>query len=121
MELFLNNINRLKENGFSISVDDFGSGFSSLQYLNILPANSIKFDRALILNTKTDSGKELYKSISSMCQLQNFKIIAEGVETQEELDVVKDSGINIVQGYYFSRALPFEEVYNFYKELNFIE
>ena len=114
MELFINNINRLKENGFSISIDDFGSGFSSLQYLNILPANVIKFDRALILNTKTSSGAKLYKSISSMCKLQNFEIIAEGVETQEEMELVKQSGINIVQGYYFSKAIPQDEVFYFH-------
>lgn len=114
MDLFINNINKLKENDFSISVDDFGSGFSSLQYLNILPANIIKFDRALILNTKTTSGANLYKSISSMCKLQNFEIIAEGVETEEEMEIVKSSDINIVQGYYFSKAISYDEVFYFY-------
>lgn len=117
MNLFLENIERLKSNGFTISVDDFGAGFSSLQYLNILPANTIKLDRALIINTKNKSGRDLYKSIASMCQLQGFEVIAEGIETKEEFEIVKQSNINIIQGFYFSKALPFDKLENYEKEL----
>lgn len=117
MKLFLDNINILKNNGFTISVDDFGSGFSSLQYLNILPVNTIKLDRSLILNTKTLSGKNLYKSISFMCQKQEFELIAEGIETDEELRIAKESNIDIIQGFYFSKALPFNEIEDYEKEL----
>ena len=117
MNRFLSNIEKLRENGFTISIDDFGSGFSSLQYLNILPADYIKLDKNLILNTKTKKGEILYKNIAFMCKNQGFEIIAEGIETKEEFEIAKQSNINIIQGFYFSKALPFDKLENYEKEL----
>lgn len=114
---FLSNIEKLRNNGFTISIDDFGSGFSSLQYLNILPADFIKLDRNLILNTKNQKGEILYKNIALMCENQGFEIIAEGIETKEEFKIVRQSNINIIQGFYFSKALPFDKLKNYEKEL----
>lgn len=107
---FMNNIMKLKRNGFVISVDDFGTGFSSLQYLHTLPANIIKLDKALLDNTKTLEGKTLYKNISKMCLDLNYILIAEGIETQEDKEFVQSVGVNIIQGFYFSQAIPFEKV-----------
>lgn len=117
MKHFLSNIKKLRKNGFTISIDDFGSGFSSLQYLNILPADYIKLDRNLILNTKTKKGEILYKNIAFMCKNQGFEIIAEGIETKEEFEIARQSNINIIQGFYFSKALPFDKLENYEKEL----
>ena len=113
MNLFIKNIEKLRENGFKIYIDDFGSGFSCLQYLNILPVDFIKLDRNLILNAKTKSGETLYKNIATMCKNQNFEIVAEGIETEKEIKIVKESNINVVQGFYFSKALPASSLENY--------
>ena len=113
MNLFIKNIEKLRENGFKIYIDDFGSGFSCLQYLNILPMDFIKLDRNLILNAKTKSGETLYKNIATMCKNQNFEIVAEGIETEKEIKIVKESNINVVQGFYFSKALPASSLENY--------
>lgn len=113
MNLFIKNIEKLRENRFKIYIDDFGSGFSCLQYLNILPVDFIKLDRNLILNAKTKSGETLYKNIATMCKNQNFEIVAEGIETEKEIKIVKESNINVVQGFYFSKALPASSLENY--------
>lgn len=115
MKQFISNIERLRKNGIKISIDDFGSGFSSLQYLNILPVDFIKLDRSLILNTKTKSGEVLYKNIAIMCKNQDFEIIAEGIETEKEMEIIKDSDISIVQGFYFSKAIPASDLQDYEK------
>ncbi len=74
-------------------------------------------DRNLILNTKTEQGEILYKNIAFMCKNQGFKLIAEGIETNKEMEIIKDSNIDIVQGFYFSKALPSSELQKYEKEL----
>lgn len=106
----INNIKKLRENGFTISIDDFGSGFSSLQYLNILPVDYIKFDRNLILNTTTESGEILYKNVALLCRNQGYTVIAEGIETNRELAIAVDSKIDLIQGFYFSKAITSSEL-----------
>ncbi len=110
---FMENILKLKANGFAISIDDFGTGFSSLQYLHILPANIIKLDKTLLDNITTSKGKILYKDIAKMCQHLNYTLISEGVETKEDVDFLKSIKIDIIQGFYYSKAIPFNEVYFF--------
>ncbi|AXH15394.1 diguanylate phosphodiesterase (CelB domain) [Malaciobacter mytili LMG 24559] len=110
---FMKNILKLKANGFAISIDDFGTGFSSLQYLHILPANIIKLDKTLLDNITTSKGKILYKDIAKMCQHLNYTLISEGVETKEDVDFLKSIKIDIIQGFYYSKAIPFNEVYFF--------
>ncbi len=110
---FMENILRLKANGFTISIDDFGTGFSSLQYLHTLPANIIKLDKNLLDNVTTLKGKVLYKNIAKMCQNLDYILISEGVETKENVDFLKSIKIDIIQGFYYSKAIPFDEVYAF--------
>lgn len=115
--IFLENIEKLRKNGFKIYVDDFGTGFSSLQYLHILPVNTIKLDRTLLLNTKTDKGKILYSNIVKMCQSLEYEVVAEGVETKEEEEFLNSINVNIIQGFLYSKAIPFKEVKNYEKGL----
>lgn len=116
---FINNITELRKNGFKIYVDDFGTGFSSLQYLHTLPADIIKLDRSLLLNTNTKRGRVLYSNIVKMCQDLGYTITSEGVETKEEENFLKSINVDIIQGFLYSKAIPFEEVYAYDKE--FIE
>ncbi len=105
---------RLKEIGISISLDDFGTGYSSLGQLKNLPIDSLKIDRSFveeIINNR-DNG-HIIEAIVSLSQKFGVRVIAEGVETEEQLYFLKTAGCDIVQGYFISRPLPFNELKTF--------
>ncbi|MEM6985747.1 MAG: EAL domain-containing protein [Pseudomonadota bacterium] len=99
-------LNCLKEIGFELSIDDFGTGHSSLQYLRVLPFDEIKIDRSFV-NELTDENSKapVINAIASLSRDFGFTLVAEGVETETQLKHVKHIGCDIVQGYYFSRPL----------------
>lgn len=100
--------------GFKICMDDFGTGYSSLNYLVQLPINNIKIDKTFI--DVIFSGKkelEMIKSILSISQNLDFRTIAEGIETQEQEDLLRDIGVDFGQGFYFSKPLSKEELVKF--------
>ena len=109
-EKALNYINEVKELGFKIAIDDFGTGYSSLSYLNSFPANLLKIDKSFIdvMNT-SESSKKYVASIISIGHILNLKVISEGVETQEQLDTLKNIGCDYIQGYIWGKPLPPEE------------
>jgi diguanylate cyclase (GGDEF)-like protein len=109
-EKALNYINEIKEMGFKVAIDDFGTGYSSLSYLNSFPANLIKIDKSFIdvMNT-SESSKKYVASIISIGHILNLKVISEGVETQEQLDTLKNIGCDYIQGYIWGKPLPPEE------------
>lgn len=99
-------LNELREAGIRIALDDFGVGFSSLNYLSNLPVDFIKIDRLLtqqIIDSKRQ--RMLVKAILEMAQINDLCLIVEGIETQEELDLIVDIGVDHIQGYYFSKPL----------------
>lgn len=90
--------------GLGISIDDFGTGYSSLSYLHYYPIDTLKIDQSFIRNMLQDNtSMELVRSIVSLGQNMNMKIVAEGVETAEEAEALKKLGCERVQGYYYSR------------------
>jgi|GEM_PF-5682225 len=101
-------LNQIKRMGIKISIDDFGTGYSSLNILKYLPINYLKIDRSfvndLIANSKT---KAIVKTIINMGHNLGFKVIAEGIEDEQQLSALKKMHCDIGQGYYFSR--PIEE------------
>ncbi len=104
-------LNSIREKGISISLDDFGTGFSSLTYLQKLPINEIKIDKSFIDEMLTDSKPaKLVDTILYLAKELNLNVIAEGVETKEQQDYLLKHGCNIMQGYYNSKPLPIEEV-----------
>lgn len=105
----------LKELGFSLSLDDFGTGYSSLGYLNKYRFDRIKLDKSLIDSISSDiNDKKIVKAIISMANSLGIKTIAEGVETQEQLDVLLEMGCDQIQGFLLGRPVPaseFEELF----------
>ena len=93
--------------GIGLCLDDFGSGYANLNTVMQLPFSVIKLDRALLFHICTDNNAALfYQSIvSAFCRL-GYRIIAEGVETQEEMELLRSWNVDMIQGYYFSRPLP---------------
>ena len=96
--------------GVSISLDDFGTGYSSLSYLKRFPIDTIKIDKSFIGEVTTDRGSEVIaNTIIAMAHSLELKVIAEGVETEDQLAMLKRRGCDQAQGYLFARPLPFQE------------
>ncbi|QTF10778.1 sensor domain-containing phosphodiesterase [Brenneria izadpanahii] len=96
----------LKQRDFTISLDDFGAGYSNLNYLKNIPASIIKLDKSLIQGIKSDlDSRIVVESIIGMLHKLNYNVLAEGVEDDETLDYLDHFGCDEVQGYYFSRPL----------------
>lgn len=98
---------RLRAKGFRILMDDFGTGHSSLSNLNLLPFDTIKIDRGFIANICSKT-RRVFPSIVSLVRNHEMNIVVEGVETQEQLDIVQEAGCHIVQGYYFSKPVSID-------------
>ncbi|RZT21419.1 bifunctional diguanylate cyclase/phosphodiesterase [Fictibacillus sp. BK138] len=97
---------QLKEMGIHLSIDDFGTGYSSLSYLKTFPIHTLKIDRSFTSNIYTDSkDASLVETIISMAHNLNLKVIAEGVETEEQLQFLQQKQCNEAQGYFFSRPI----------------
>ena len=100
-------INLLKTHGFTISMDDFGTGYSSLGRLSVLPVNSVKIDRSLLL-TASGGDKAILESAINLVKRLGVSAVVEGVETLEQLALVRQLGADSVQGYLFSKPVHFE-------------
>ncbi len=105
----------LQNLGFKIALDDFGVGYSSLSYLVKLPINLVKIDKSFIRGMNTDQqATNLLNAIINMCQTLNLAIVAEGVETKDELNYLESKDLELIQGYYFSKPISkddFDEGY----------
>ena len=103
-------MNKIKDAGFSISVDDFGSGYSSLNLLKSIPADVIKLDKEFFAPDGVGGREQIIvKSIIDMAKKLNMVTVAEGVEDKEKSDLLKSLGCDICQGYYFARPMPENE------------
>ncbi|ULL18919.1 EAL domain-containing protein [Paenibacillus sp. H1-7] len=104
-------LNKLNELGIRISLDDFGTGYSSLSYLKMLPIDKLKIDRSFITDiTVNDNDKAIVATIIAMAQHLKMDVIAEGIETKDQLDILTANDCREIQGYYFSRPLSADEV-----------
>lgn len=111
----LQNIKILKENGFKISLDDVGIGFTNFSMLYEFPLDTVKIDRKILSFTNEKKGYVLYKNICKLCSDLDLKIVIEGVETKEELDKLINEDVSLVQGWYFSKAIAFENIEDYSK------
>lgn len=100
----------IRDLGIQFSIDDFGTGYSSLTYLKSLPLSELKIDQTFVQEITTDKNNAtLIRTIIGMAQNLNLKVLAEGVETKEQLEALREMGCEAYQGYYFSRPLPPDE------------
>ncbi len=103
-------MNRLQEFGFSIQIDDFGKGYSSLNMLQTIRADLLKIDLRLLQDvTDPQRVKRLLNSIITMARALDMEVITESVETAEQMEMLKELGCSVFQGYYFSKPIPVEE------------
>ena len=116
IDIALSAIQQLKEFGFKIALDDFGTGYSSLTYLQRLPIDTLKIDRSF--TQKITNQEEQHFLITSLIQLAhdlNIDVVAEGIETKEQLVFLRKNECDIGQGYYYSKPVPSDEMENLIK------
>ncbi|MGB0468146.1 MAG: putative bifunctional diguanylate cyclase/phosphodiesterase [Pontibacterium sp.] len=113
-ELLVPKLHKLREKGVSLSMDDFGTGFSSLSYLKKLPVDTLKIDQSFVRDIgKNQDDEAIVKAIIVLCQSLGIQVLAEGVETKPQLSFLQEHGCALIQGYYFSKPLPPKEVLAF--------
>lgn len=121
---FLSNINdtiekmlQIRSLGFTFSIDDFGTGYSSLAYLKRLPLNELKIDKAFVDDIEHDmDDRAIVETVIAMAQHLKLTVIAEGVETQQQLDFLKENGCLHYQGYFFSKPLDHNSFENYLRQ-----
>lgn len=107
----------LSDMGIHISIDDFGTGYSSLSYLKRFPINTLKIDRSFVRDIVTDKNDHtIVAAIIAMAHSLEIQVIAEGIETLEQLRLLEAQGCNYYQGYYFSRPVPVPEIEPFLRK-----
>lgn len=109
-DLAKNIFEQLKLAGFESSIDDFGMGFSSLSYLQQLPVSEIKVDRSFVSKIENEGTLAIVRTIVQLAANLNMHSIAEGIETVEQLTILRDIGCMSGQGFYFFKPMPFEEI-----------
>ena len=113
----ISKVNHLRTLGFHIEMDDFGTGYSSLNMISTLPIDALKLDMTFIRNAFQDGGDTgLIEVIIDIADYLGVPVIAEGVETEEQVNALKAMGCDLVQGYYFSRPVPPGEYEPFLEE-----
>ena len=117
-----NNLETLRDKGVEISVDDFGSGYSSLNLLSKVAVDTVKLDKQFLDDTMNSEREEtaltIIKYLTKMLKHLGFKVLAEGVETEEQLDMLRLADCDIVQGYFYAKPMPIAEFRKFLLKFN---
>lgn len=114
LDMAIATMRKLTDNGFRISLDDFGTGYSSLSYLKRFPISKIKIDKSFVDTLETDPvDAAIVRSVVNLGHSLNMKVLAEGVETEGQRDILCDEGCDYIQGYYYSKPLAPESVLHF--------
>ncbi len=109
---------KLRESGVSIAIDDFGTGYSSLSYLHQFPLDTLKIDRAFVINMDTsENARRIVLSIIQLALALDLNIVAEGIEEKRQMDALRDLGCQYGQGYYMSKPQPLTDVIAFMKTM----
>jgi diguanylate cyclase (GGDEF)-like protein len=110
LEIIQKNLAMVRDYGIGISVDDFGTGFSSLSLLRDLPLSTLKIDRSFVRDIGKQSGAEtIVHTVVEMAKKLGFRTVAEGVETEAQAAMLRDVGVDYLQGYYFSKPVSGEQ------------
>lgn len=109
-----NTMHRLAQLGVGLAIDDFGVGYSSLAYLKRLPVDTIKIDRTFVTDLEQDPDSQaIVRAMVSMAHHLQLLVVAEGIETSAQMELLKAMHCNIAQGYLYSRPLPAEQALGF--------
>ena len=112
-------LNQLRDAGFKIAIDDFGIGFSSLEYLLRFPLNTLKIDRAFVTDlARGRRDRAIVRALTSLCLGLGLTTIAEGVETERQRDYLDALGVNEIQGYFLGRPMPANDLFTFVQTYN---
>ena len=110
-------LSELRSRGITVALDDFGTGYSSLSYITRFPIDTIKIDRCFVQDITIDSEKAaIVSAVSNLSHGLNFNVVAEGVETEAELDVIRQLRCDEVQGYYYCRPMAADDVSQWLRE-----
>lgn len=100
-------MHRLNKKGFRFSIDDFGTGYSSLSYLNSLPVSELKIDKSFVDKILTDKTcSHIIEAVTSLSKHLEFNVVAEGVESSDQVEALKKMDVDAMQGYYFAKPMP---------------
>jgi len=108
-------LHKIQAAGIHLSIDDFGTGYSSMAYLKRFPIDQLKIDRSFV-NAVPGDGAAIAKAIIAMAHSLNMTVVAEGVETEEQVAFLSDAGCDVMQGYYFARPMPAEQLEGLLRE-----
>jgi EAL domain-containing protein (putative c-di-GMP-specific phosphodiesterase class I) len=115
-------IKQLRESDISIALDDFGTGYSSLSYMSRLPVDVVKIDRSFVQDIHLESEKKaIVSAVATLSHSLDFSVVAEGVETRDELDVIREIGCDHIQGYLYCKPLPVGELTDWLKTNQAVE
>ena len=119
LEQTVQNMERLRKMGIKMAIDDFGTGYSSMAYLKSLPISTLKIDRSFIENIQHDSSDvAIVQAIIAMAKSMGYSVVAEGIETEKQFEILMEEKCDIVQGYYFARPMPEDALLNFLDGFN---
>ena len=117
--ILLDNMQKLKDIGCEFSLDDFGTGESNLNYIMDMPVKIVKFDRSMVQEFFTnDKAKVVITATVDMVKQLGLQTVAEGVESKEQYEEIKNLGIDYIQGFYFSEPLSKNDFISFLSERN---
>jgi EAL domain-containing protein (putative c-di-GMP-specific phosphodiesterase class I) len=104
-------LQRFNAAGYKLSIDDFGTGYSSLEHLKELPIDILKIDKTFVMDmTENERDAAIVRSVTELGHNLNCKVVAEGVENEKTRQKLKEFDVDILQGYLFSKAIPYEEL-----------
>ena len=109
-------VDEFRKNGFKTSIDDFGTGYSSLSYIQILPITLLKLDRSFVMYLEDDTiSREIVSAVIRIAKSKKIETIAEGIETPGQVDILKQSGCDLAQGFFFGKPMPADKFEEFMK------
>ena len=117
MQQIIQLISAIHEKGIRISMDDFGTGYSSLSLLHKLPVDELKIDKSFVDHILDDaSARQMVQSIIAIGKNQGMTLLAEGVENEQQAQLLRESGCDSFQGYYFSRPLMIDDLKDYLQD-----
>src|SRR5258708_7820406 len=115
-------LNQLRDSGIEIDIDDFGTGYSNLGYLMKLPISALKIDRSFVSMIDSDGrNEEIVRAIITLARNLGLRVVAEGIETQAQLETLKDLKCESGQGFIFAEPMPFEKLRSFLADENYLD